>query len=46
MGLPGEVAVVTGASAGLGRRIALDLATVGAVVVGVTLRGAAAGPRR
>ncbi len=34
----GKVAVLTGASAGLGRRIALDLASVGAVVVGVARR--------
>ncbi len=34
----GKVAVVTGASAGLGRRLALDLASVGAVVVGVARR--------
>jgi len=32
------VAVVTGASAGLGRRVALDLASAGAVVVGVARR--------
>ena len=34
----GTVAVVTGASAGLGRRLALDLASAGAVVVGVARR--------
>ena len=34
----GKVAVVTGASAGLGRRLALDLASAGAVVVGVARR--------
>jgi short-subunit dehydrogenase len=34
----GKVAVVTGASAGLGRRLAGDLATAGAVVVGVARR--------
>ena len=34
----GQVAVVTGASAGLGRRLALDLACAGAVVVGVARR--------
>lgn len=33
-----KVAVVTGASAGLGRRLALDLASAGAVVVGVARR--------
>ena len=43
----GMVAVVTGASAGLGRRLALDLASAGAVVIGVrAARGAAAGPGR
>ena len=31
----GKVAVVTGASAGLGRRLGLDLASAGAVVIGV-----------
>ena len=34
----GKVAVVTGASAGLGRRLALDLASSGAVVIGVARR--------
>ena len=34
----GKVAVVTGASAGLGRRLALDLASAGAAVVGVARR--------
>ncbi len=34
----GKVAVVTGASAGLGRRLAADLAGAGAVVVGVARR--------
>ena len=34
----GKVAVVTGASAGLGRRLALDLASAGAVVVGAARR--------
>ena len=33
-----KVAVVTGASAGLGRRLALDLASAGAVVIGVARR--------
>ncbi len=36
--LAGAVAVVTGASSGLGRRFADDLATAGAVVVGVARR--------
>ncbi len=35
----GQVAVVTGASSGIGRRVALDLAARGAVVVGVARRG-------
>ena len=34
----GQVAVVTGASSGLGRRIALDLAEAGAQVIGVARR--------
>jgi NAD(P)-dependent dehydrogenase (short-subunit alcohol dehydrogenase family) len=34
----GQVAVVTGASSGLGRRFALDLAAAGAVVIGVARR--------
>jgi NAD(P)-dependent dehydrogenase (short-subunit alcohol dehydrogenase family) len=34
----GQVAVVTGASSGLGRRIALDLAAAGARVIGVARR--------
>ena len=37
----GEVAVVTGASSGIGRRIALDLAGRGAVVIGMARRKAA-----
>jgi short-subunit dehydrogenase len=37
-GYRGMVAAVTGASAGLGRRLALDLASAGAVVVGVARR--------
>jgi NAD(P)-dependent dehydrogenase (short-subunit alcohol dehydrogenase family) len=36
----GSVAVVTGASSGLGRRFALDLASRGAVVVGIARRAA------
>ena len=36
----GAVAVVTGASSGIGRRLALDLAGRGAVVVGMARRGA------
>ena len=38
MDYQGEVAVVTGASSGLGRRIALDLAAAGARVIGVARR--------
>lgn len=38
MDYQGEVAVVTGASSGLGRRIALDLAAAGAQVIGVARR--------
>jgi len=38
VGLKGKVAVVTGASAGLGRRLASDLARSGAVVVGTARR--------
>lgn len=38
--LAGAVAVVTGASSGLGRRFALDLAGAGALVVGVARRQA------
>lgn len=34
----GQVAVVTGASSGIGRRVALDLAERGAVVIGVARR--------
>jgi len=37
-GLGGAVAVVTGASSGLGRRFALDMAARGAVVVGLARR--------
>jgi NAD(P)-dependent dehydrogenase (short-subunit alcohol dehydrogenase family) len=35
---PGAIAVVTGASSGLGRRMALDLAARGAVVTGIARR--------
>lgn len=38
MELRGQVAVVTGASAGLGRQLALDLARAGAVVTGMARR--------
>ena len=38
MNFHGQVAVVTGASSGLGRRIALDLAEAGARVIGVARR--------
>jgi NAD(P)-dependent dehydrogenase (short-subunit alcohol dehydrogenase family) len=36
----GEVAVVTGASSGIGRRLALDLAGRGAIVIGIARRKA------
>ncbi len=36
--VPGSIAVVTGASSGLGRRMALDLAARGAIVTGVARR--------
>lgn len=39
MNFNGRVALVTGASSGLGRRFALDLAAAGAVVVGLARRG-------
>src|SRR5947209_6686472 len=35
---PGSIAVITGASSGLGRRIALDVAARGATVIGVARR--------
>ena len=35
---PGSIAVVTGASSGLGRRIALDVAARGATVIGIARR--------
>ncbi len=35
---PGSIAVVTGASSGLGRRMALDLAARGAIVIGIARR--------
>jgi short-subunit dehydrogenase len=38
--IPGAIAVVTGASSGLGRRMALDLAANGAVVTGIARREA------
>lgn len=38
MNVAGEIAVVTGASSGLGRRLALDLSAAGATVVGVARR--------
>src|SRR2546429_9462175 len=37
---PGSIAVVTGASSSLGRRIALDLAARGATVIGIARREA------
>jgi short-subunit dehydrogenase len=36
--IPGSIAVVTGASSGLGRRMALDLAARGAIVTGLARR--------
>ena len=36
--LPDSIAVVTGASSGLGRRMALDIATRGATVIGIARR--------
>jgi NADP-dependent 3-hydroxy acid dehydrogenase YdfG len=36
--LPGSIAVVTGATSELGRRIALDLAARGATVIGIARR--------
>ncbi len=38
MDLNGKVAVVTGASAGLGRRFATDMAKAGAIVIGIARR--------
>jgi NADP-dependent 3-hydroxy acid dehydrogenase YdfG len=35
---PGSIAVVTGASSGLGRRMALDIAARGATVIGIARR--------
>lgn len=38
MDLNGKIAVITGASSGLGRRFALDMAKAGAVVIGIARR--------
>src|SRR3954469_696588 len=35
----GQIAVVTGASSGIGRRLALDLASRGATTIGLARRG-------